>query len=439
MQKLDHFDHTNTAVWSQRYFVNDTFHKKGGPIFLMLGGEGPASPVWNVAGAWQIYAKKLNAITIQIEHRYYGQSHPVSDASTPNLKYLSSEQALADAAYFREYFMTSKNMSADTKWIVFGGSYSGALSAWLRTKYPHLFHASVATSAPILAKVDFEQYLQVVTKSLQTAGMACTKNIHNATTIIQGMIKTSAGRKKLSQMFKTCKPLSKDPNDISTFMQSLAGNFEGIVQYNKDNTGFERHTPATTLTDLCKIMEKNKPLDGYVKVNSLILKQNGQKCNDVVYKDMIKQMQQSKFQPGIAGRLWFYQTCTEFGYYQTSDSKKQSFGNMFPIKYWVQQCADVFGKKFSPSYINGEITMTNNYYGALAIKGTRIVFPNGSIDPWHALGLLKSTDATRPTIFIKGTAHCANMYPPTSKDPAGLRQARTKILGYLTKWLKEKS
>ena len=48
------------------------------------------------------------------------------DTLTPNLKYLSSEQALADAAYFRHYFMTSRNMTADTKWVVFGGSYSEA-------------------------------------------------------------------------------------------------------------------------------------------------------------------------------------------------------------------------------------------------------------------------------------------------------------------------
>lgn len=39
------------------------------------------------------------------------------------------------------------------------------------------------------------------------------------------------------------------------------------------------------------------------------------------------------FYPFAKGRLWFYQTCTEFGYYQSSDSKQQAFGNMFPIKY----------------------------------------------------------------------------------------------------------
>ena len=28
-----------------------------------------------------------------------------------------------------------------------------------------------------------------------------------------------------------------------------------------------------------------------------------------------------------------YQTCTEFGFYQTSDSDNQPFGKLFPLKY----------------------------------------------------------------------------------------------------------
>jgi hypothetical protein len=43
---------------------------------------------------------------------------------------------------------------------------AGALAAWFRLKYPHVTYASVASSAPVEATLDFFQYLDVVDKSL---------------------------------------------------------------------------------------------------------------------------------------------------------------------------------------------------------------------------------------------------------------------------------
>lgn len=60
----------------QRYFVNDTYFQIGGPVFLMIGGEGTADPVWMVAGQWINYARKYGALCLMLEHRYYGLSHP---------------------------------------------------------------------------------------------------------------------------------------------------------------------------------------------------------------------------------------------------------------------------------------------------------------------------------------------------------------------------
>ena len=45
---------------------------------------------------------ELNAMLIVLEHRYYGKSVPVPDLTTPNMKYCSSEQALADIANFAD-------------------------------------------------------------------------------------------------------------------------------------------------------------------------------------------------------------------------------------------------------------------------------------------------------------------------------------------------
>ena len=49
--------------------------------------------------------------------------------------------------------------------ITFGGSYPGSLSGWMRLKFPNLIQGSVASSGPVLAQLDFQEYLQVETRS----------------------------------------------------------------------------------------------------------------------------------------------------------------------------------------------------------------------------------------------------------------------------------
>src|SRR5699024_10207902 len=77
--RLDHFDPQNTKTWKQRYFVNFQYanRENDSPVFLLLGGEGEASPSWLVSGQMAAnYGKHYNAILVLLEHRYYGRSHP---------------------------------------------------------------------------------------------------------------------------------------------------------------------------------------------------------------------------------------------------------------------------------------------------------------------------------------------------------------------------
>lgn len=53
------------------------------------------------------------------------------------------------------------NLSEDTKWIAIGGSYAGALAAWMRFKYPHLVYGAVSSSGPLLAKMDYKGLLDM--------------------------------------------------------------------------------------------------------------------------------------------------------------------------------------------------------------------------------------------------------------------------------------
>lgn len=88
------------------------------------------------------------------------------DLSVKNLVYLSSEQALADLAYFIESVNIGYKFSNNTKWIVFGGSYGGSLAAWMRAKYPHLVHGAVSASGPLLAQIDFDGSIILISISL---------------------------------------------------------------------------------------------------------------------------------------------------------------------------------------------------------------------------------------------------------------------------------
>ena len=102
---------------------------------------------------------------------------------------------------------------------------------------------------------------------------------------------------------------------------------------------------------------------------------------------------------------------------------------MFPLNFSIQQCQDIFGPEFNQSAIMEGIKWTEANYGGRNISEDtyNIVFPNGSIDPWHALSILKSVNFYIAAIFIEGTAHCANMYPPREEDSQELVNAREMI------------
>ncbi|KAF2879874.1 hypothetical protein ILUMI_26304 [Ignelater luminosus] len=446
-QKLDHFNPTDGRTWLQRFYKNEQYYdpSTGGPIFLMIGGEGEASVKWMTKGAWIDYAKKFGALCFQLEHRYYGKSHPTKDLSTKNLQYLTSQQALADLAEFISAMNQRYGLSTDAKWIAFGGSYPGSLAAWLRLKYPHLVHGSMSASGPLLAEVDFSDYFKVVDESLSTYSDDCVNAIKEGTAEIDILLRHMIGQRNLNKKFKLCDPVEKyvnNPNDIANLYETLSGNFAGVVQYNKDNRiGGNQEVSNITIDTICDIMTNQKlgpPVDRLAAVNSLLLSVYDQKCLDYKYDKMIDNMRNGSWDSEIAegGRQWTYQTCTEFGFFQTSSYTPQVFGNDFPVEFFIQQCVDIFGPKYNSSFVNSAAERTNILYGALDIEVTNVVFVHGSIDPWHALGITKTINQGAPAIYIKGTAHCANMYPPSDNDLPELKAAREQIIEYIDRWIR---
>ncbi|XP_071402429.1 thymus-specific serine protease isoform X2 [Centroberyx affinis] len=440
-QKLDHFNGADVREWKQRYFVNEAFYKPDGPVFLMIGGEGPASPAWMQNGTWLTYAKKLGALCLMLEHRFYGKSHPTADLSTDNLRFLSSRQALADLAHFRTVVAEARGLT-NRKWVAFGGSYPGSLAAWFRLKYPHLVHASVATSAPVRAAVNFPEYLEVVWRSLASEDTECPLLVKKASDTLLERLKDPQTYNNISKDFNLCSKLQLQTEmDSAYLLETLAGSFMDVVQYNQDNRMASQGAVGANITIkvLCGVMRDaslGEPYARYAAVARLMMDTFSMKCVDANYTNYLRDMTNTSWDGPAAGggRQWVYQTCTEFGFYQSTDSPNQPFGG-FPLPYHVKQCADFYN--VSAETLAEAVAQTNEYYGGYDIRATRIVFPNGSIDPWHALGITQDITPDLPAVFINGTAHCANMYPARSQDPLQLGLARDHIFVLLELWLKQ--
>lgn len=96
----------------------------------------------------------------------------------------------------------------------------------------------MSASGPLLAQIDFMDYYRVVYDSLKTYSDECLKQVQDGTAQIGVLLKHMIGQRSINEKFKLCDPIEKyieNDLDVANFYESLAGNFAGVVQYNKDN------------------------------------------------------------------------------------------------------------------------------------------------------------------------------------------------------------
>jgi Serine carboxypeptidase S28 len=84
-------------------------------------------------------AQQEHGATILIEHRFFGQSNPYNNLTSASLELLTIEQAIEDLVYFAENVKLPMPggdavSPKQAPWILVGGSYSGALTAWTKVR-----------------------------------------------------------------------------------------------------------------------------------------------------------------------------------------------------------------------------------------------------------------------------------------------------------------
>jgi pimeloyl-ACP methyl ester carboxylesterase len=465
-QRQDHFSGDNANVWSQFFYVNDTFWKgasSGAPIFLCVGGEGPAfdgsvvvdSVHCSNAAQW---LEENGALMVALQHRYYG-CHAAANGTggspglldcpinaftqNPNedLKYHSSHQALSDVANFHQFIVEKYALTSSNKWISFGGSYPGMLAAWTRLKFPHLIHAAVSSSAPVHAKLEMQEYNNIAADaySVEMVGgsINCTRAIAQGHAMIGSLLKTKEGRTQLTTDFVT----GQDPEWLAdpTNARGFAG--EGVAYFPSQGNDPMSTAPFSNIELICKTMV-DASLGDEVKRLSLVTK--GQRAVALAgvagahtHMEMIAPwLKRARFMDGPGWDLWSWQTCNEFGFYQTCDigSRCMYTQGLDLLVDEMAFCETDY--KIATATVQANINQTNLYYGSDTPVGSRVLWVNGQVDPWHGLSVNTALPGM-PILYVKGASHHAWTHPMSDCSQQTVLDARAAIRKQVTAWLAE--
>jgi len=296
------------------------------------------------------------------------------------------------------------------------------LTAWFRELYPDITFAAIGSSGPVQAEVDFYGYLQTVQRSLGTYSSDCAVQLKKSFDKVHDLYTTVEGRDKLSNPLAVEPPFfgdSIDAFDTMAFYNSLLEPIMGSVQYSDQEDGVDYVCMSLTSgsgDELSRLQEAKGDMESSWNMQDIL----------------------DYFKYDSDTRAWFYQTCNEFGFYQSSDIGYNAFGSAFPVNFFLRWCSDSYDPSFTRDKLEQNMDYTNAIYGgSRGYRSTKVLQIYGSIDPWHSIGYYPvngSHGVDVISILMNGTSHCSDM--TASGNPAEIKKALDTVVSYLDKWLK---
>lgn len=277
-------------------------------------------------------AKATKGVGVILEHRYYGKSVPVPDFSTENLRFLSTDQALADTAYFAKNVqfegLEDVDFSPDkVPWVAYGGSYAGAFVAFLRIAYPDVFFAAISSSGVPEAIWDYWEYYEA---ARIYGPPVCSETQGKLVDIIDNILLNDTNSDEYLDELKEAFDRA-DSTSKAEFANSIGGGIAGLQGYNWDpeissdsfftycDTISSDNNDFPELEDKRDFVEKIVKLAGYEDeldplVNRMLNYMGSQQNNGRVDADSLRTIDDEFMAQNDLSqtwRLWPYQVCTE--------------------------------------------------------------------------------------------------------------------------------
>lgn len=386
-----------------RYWYDATYYKPGGPVIALMSGEtsGEDRLKYMQKGILAQLAQATGGLSVVVEHRYYGTSFPVPDLSLKNLRFLTTDQSLADTAYFAKNIVfeglnvTGGLTSADTPWIVYGGSYAGGYVAFLRKLYPEVFFGAISSSGVVEAIIDYWQYYL---GALNYGPKDCMAATQDFTQVIDGIL-IGKNDTKLTSRLKNAflLPNVTHDNDFASVLSYGISYWQGknwdpnvssrsfdyyCANITKDTVLYPQlESSREELRNLTEISGLNHTDDkfitrminyiGWTNVTTSWCKREQDSCfsaSNVTFYQQDSYSTQS-------WRSWGYQYCTQWGYFATGSGFPKNIrpaqSRLLTVEYSSILCREAFNMTEPPN------TEAINKYGGFGIAYDRLAFIDG--------------------------------------------------------------
>ncbi len=444
---VDHFHNDSMyephsdGMFNLRYWFDASHYSPGGPVIVLESGEtsGEDRLPFLQKGIVAQLAEATHGVGVILEHRYYGTSFPTPDLSTENLRFLTTDQALADTAYFAQNVVFPDLEGHDltgskVPWIAYGGSYAGAFVSFLRVLYPDVFWGAISSSGVTEAIYDYWQYYEPIREYGPPDCIATTQNLTHA---VDNILIGHANSRLVSQL-KNAFSLGNVTydNDFAYLLSFGISGWQGrnwdpaindplFSQYCDNVTSDEILYPetsslASSVRGLLYAADYGNSSDvltnrmlnwiGYVNATQVTPCAKKNQTQDQCFSTH-NQTYYDQDDLSQSWRSWPYQYCTQWGYLQGGASVPQKqlplISRTIDIPYLSLICVGAFNITGPPN------TEAINKYGGYNVSYPRLAFIDGEQDPWriatpHApmVDQSKRTNtASEPFILIAGAVH----------------------------------
>ncbi|RKU42564.1 hypothetical protein DL546_001703 [Coniochaeta pulveracea] len=440
---VDHFHNDSSyephsdAFFNLRYWFDASHYQPGGPVIVLQSGEtsGKGRLPFLQKGIVAQLCQATGGLGVVLEHRYYGTSFPTPDLSTENLRFLTTDQAMADQVYFAQNIvfpgLEHLNLTShQNAYIAYGGSYAGAFVAFLRKLYPDVYWGAISSSGVTEAIYDYWQYFEAAELYAPTACVSATQWLTN---IVDNILIKKNGTDlpgRLKRAFGLGNITRSDD-----FANTISVGISGL-----QSTNWDPEQNSTDFGVYCDAVSSQKVLyphcaDIKSEVQSLILAGGYEDqvdslvnpmlnwigwLNDTVVSTCKNKTQDECFTNFDSNfyqkddlkqtwRSWPYQYCKEWGYLQTGSGvpvdKLPLVSRLVDLNYTSVVCKEAFNITTLPD------VESINKHGGFGISYPRLAIIDGEKDPWraatpHAIGQPdRPSTASEPFILIKDGVH----------------------------------